>query len=68
MEEADDVGPYTASLFFALDRYEASDAINEALDAGKIVVANRFTGSNMAHQGTKFNSSEERPRIFHLVG
>ncbi len=61
---ADEVGPYTASLFYALDRYEASAAIREALDAGKIVIANRFTGSNMAHQGTKFAHAEQRRGYF----
>ena len=38
-----DVGPYTASLFFALDRYQASAKIREALEQGKIVLTNRFT-------------------------
>jgi len=61
---ADEVGPYTASLFFALDRYDASTKIREALDAGKIVLANRFTGSNMAHQGTKFSNVEQRRGYF----
>lgn len=60
----DEVGPYTASLFFALDRYEAGKKIQDALDAGKIVLSNRFTGSNMAHQGTKFNHVEERRGYF----
>lgn len=59
-----EVGPYTASLFFALDRYQASFKIREALDAGKIVITNRFTGSNMAHQGTKFANVEERRGYF----
>lgn len=58
------VGSYTASLFYALDRYEASHDIRAALDAGKIVIANRFTGSNMAHQGTKFSHTEERRGYF----
>jgi len=58
------VGPYTASLFFALDRYEAAHNIREALEAGKVVLANRFTGSNMAHQGTKFKHAEERRGYF----
>lgn len=61
---SDDVGPYTGSLFYALDRYQASFKIREALEAGKVVIANRFTGSNMAHQGTKFASSEERRGYF----
>lgn len=57
---AEEVGPYTGSLFYALDRYQAAPEIQAALDEGKIVIANRFTGSNMAHQGTKFNNAEER--------
>ncbi len=61
---ADEVGPYTASLFYALDRYEAAPKIREALDQGKIVVSNRFTGSSMGHQGTKFRSPEERRGYF----
>jgi thymidylate kinase/thymidylate synthase ThyX len=61
---ADEVGPYTGSLFYALDRFEAAPAIREALQQGKIVLANRFTGSNMAHQGTKFHNAEERRGYF----
>ncbi len=61
---SDDVGPYTSSLFFALDRYEAAPAIKQALEEGKIVITNRFTGSNMAHQGTKFYHPEERRGYF----
>lgn len=60
----DEVGPYTASLFYALDRYETAQEIQLALNQGKIVLANRFTGSNMAHQGTKFLNTEERRGYF----
>lgn len=61
---AEEVGPYTGSLFYALDRYQAAPAIRKALDEGKVVIANRFTGSNMAHQGTKFAHAEERRGYF----
>lgn len=61
---ADDVGPYTSSLFYALDRFEAAPKIKEALDAGKVVISNRFTGSSMGHQGTKFDNPEERRGFF----
>ena len=61
---AEDVGPYTGSLFYALDRYQAAPAIQSALESGKVVLANRFTGSNMAHQGTKFSNAEERRGFF----
>ncbi len=61
---ADQVGPYTGSLFYALDRFESGNDIRAALDAGKVVLANRFVGSNMAHQGTKFQHAEERRGYF----
>ncbi len=61
---SDEIGPYTGSMFFSLDRFQASPLIREALAAGKTVVANRFTGSNMAHMGTKFRHAEERRGYF----
>lgn len=61
---ANDVGPYAGSLLYALDRFDAAHSIREALAMGKVVITNRFTGSNMAHQGTKFVSSEERRGYF----
>lgn len=61
---ATDIGPYTGSLFYALDRFEAAPKIKEALAQGKVVIACRFVGSNMAHQGTKFRNAEERRGFF----
>ncbi|HSW66795.1 MAG TPA: hypothetical protein VLI54_06680 [Bacillota bacterium] len=58
------VGPYTSSLFYALDRFEAAPKIRQALEQGKIVLSNRYTGSSMAHQGTKFRTPEERRGYF----
>jgi len=59
-----EVGPYTSSVFYALDRFSAKELIATALSEGKIVLSNRFTGSNMAHQGTKFANAEERKGYF----
>jgi thymidylate kinase/thymidylate synthase ThyX len=61
---AEEVGPYTASLFYALDRFQASSQIREALEQGKVVIANRYTGSSMGHQGTWFATPEERKGYF----
>lgn len=61
---ADEVGPYTSSLFYALDRFEAGPKIRAALADGKVVISNRFTGSNMAHQGTKIGNAEQRRGFF----
>lgn len=60
----DQIGPYTASLFYALDRYEAASTIRQALAAGTIVIADRFVGSSMAHQGSKIAHPEERRGYF----
>lgn len=59
-----DVSAYTGSLFYALDRYEAATEIRQALEDGKVVLSNRYTGSSMAHQGTKFEHPEERRGFF----
>lgn len=57
---AEQVGPYTAALFYALDRYQVAPQIRQAIADGKVVLANRFTASSMAHQGAKFANAEER--------
>ena len=61
---AESLGPYTPSLFYALDRYSASKQIAEDLRNGKVVLSNRYVGSNMAHQGTKFHTNEDRRAFF----
>lgn len=61
---ADAVGPYTSSLFYALDRFEAAPEIRQALSEGKIVLCDRFSGSNMAHQGAKIANAEQRRGFF----
>ncbi len=58
------ISPYTASLFYALDRFEASKKIKIALDSGKIVLSNRYVGSNMAHQGGKILDPAEQRGFF----
>lgn len=61
---ASSISPYTASLFYALDRYEAAPAIRKALEEGKIVLSNRYVGSNMAHQGSKFDDPIQQRGFF----
>lgn len=61
---ASEISPYTASLFYALDRYEAAKDIRKELASGKIVLCNRYVGSNMAHQGSKFGNPAEQRGFF----
>lgn len=58
-----DQEPIFASSFYALDRATAAPRIREALAAGSIVLANRFSASNMAHQAGKLSTLRERRRI-----
>jgi dTMP kinase len=46
----DTVDPHLSALLYAGDRLEAKPEIEAALSAGKIVLADRYTGSNLAHQ------------------
>lgn len=59
----DKVSPYAASLFFALDRFDASPKIKELLEAGYIMVLDRYVDSNAGHQGGKIGDPEERAKF-----
>ena len=61
---SDELGAYKPSLFYALDRFQASSAIKADLAAGKTVISNRFTGSNMAHQGQKIHDEAEHTKYY----
>jgi len=61
---AEDVGPYRGSVFYTLDRYDASFRIKKWLQEGKFVLADRYTASNIGHQGGKIKDKEERSKYF----
>jgi dTMP kinase len=44
------VDPRFAALLYAGDRYEAKPRIDAALNEGKVVLVDRYVGSNLAHQ------------------
>ncbi len=64
---AADVSPRVASLFYALDRYDEAPAIRKWLSAGKLVVSNRYTTSNIGHQGAKANGEAERAAMISYI-
>tara|TARA_Y100000310_G_scaffold247779_1_gene253478 strand:- start:1315 stop:1974 length:660 start_codon:yes stop_codon:yes gene_type:complete len=57
---AEEVGPYRASIFFAVDRYAASFQMKEWLEQGKVVLANRYVSASKGHQTAQIESEEER--------
>ncbi len=56
------VDPYTASLFYALDRYDKSFEIKKLLSTGVTVVCDRYTSANMGHQAGKISSPTARKK------
>jgi dTMP kinase len=44
------VDPHFSALLYAGDRFEAKPRLESALNEGKIVLADRYIGSNLAHQ------------------
>lgn len=65
--DAENVSPYAASLFYAVDRFDASFQIRQWLQAGKIVIANRYISSSFAHQGGKIENPLERKMFFNWL-
>ncbi len=59
-----EVGAYPASLLYAFDRWVASRVLSTQLAGGTSVVANRYTGSNLAHQGAKITDDALRQEFF----
>ena len=59
--DANSVNPYTASTFFALDRYASVNGEWKSIFSGNgIVVADRYTTSNMVHQASKIDNPDEK--------
>ncbi|HWF40333.1 MAG TPA: hypothetical protein VG322_17540 [Candidatus Acidoferrales bacterium] len=52
------VDPHFSALLYAGDRLESKPAIESALAAGKCVLADRYIGSNLAHQGGRMPPDE----------
>ncbi len=62
-QSADDVNPYVASTFYTVDRYASfKKEWEEFYNEGGIVIADRYTTSNMVHQASKIKDSEELER------
>ena len=63
-EGAPNVDALVASAYYAADRRYNIAEIKQHLDNGDIVLLDRYVESNMAYQGGKLKTSEERKRIY----
>lgn len=55
-----EVGPYIASTLYAVDRYDASHKMKRWIDAGKVIISNRYLTSNIGHQGGMIKDLKKR--------
>ena len=63
-ENPNDISPYIASTFYAADRYITfKKEYEEFYNNGGIILADRYTTSNMVHQAGKIADDEERKKF-----
>ena len=64
-KQAADVDAYAASAFFAVDRYASFHTKwGEAYKRGGVILSDRYTTSNLAHQAVKLADEEARKEYF----
>lgn len=67
-ENQKDISPYIASTFFAVDRYATYQReFKEYYDNGGIIIADRYTTSNMIHQAGIIKDKEEREKFLNWL-
>jgi len=59
--------PKIASLYYAADRKYNLEIINQYLNDDYIVILDRYTQSNMAHQGCKLELKEDRLKLYKWI-
>ncbi len=59
--------PMFISCFYAMDRYLHKEKIEKWLEEGRIVIADRYTTSNIGHQGAKISDEKEREKLFNWI-
>lgn len=58
------VNAYASSIFYAVDRFDASFKIRKWLDDGYIVISNRYVTASAGHQGGKIEDEAQRVQFF----
>ena len=67
-EKAPNVDPLVSSLYYLADRVYNMPKIIKDLEEGYDVILDRYTYSNMAHQGGKISDREERFSKYEFLG
>jgi len=60
----EDVNPYITSTFYAVDRYASfKTSWEEFYNNGGIIIADRYTTSNMVHQAAKYDDYNDKDKF-----
>ncbi|MEG1987313.1 MAG: hypothetical protein RR047_02490 [Bacilli bacterium] len=66
-KEGIELDPYVACLYYAADRKYNISKVKDYLDQGYYVIVDRYTSSNMAHQGSKITNKDDRFYMFQWI-
>ena len=67
-EDPKEISPYIASTFYAADRYITfKKEYEEYYENGGIILADRYTTSNMVHQAGKIKDDKEREKFLNWL-
>ena len=66
-EGAINVDPYVGCLYYAADRKYNMKKIEEYLENDYYVILDRYTTSNLAHQGSKISDKDERFNMYQWI-
>ncbi|MBQ3511444.1 MAG: thymidylate kinase [Bacilli bacterium] len=66
-EGAPNVDPYVACLYYAADRRYNIGKINKYLEKDYYVILDRYTTSNLAHQGSKIKNKDDRFDMYQWI-
>ena len=56
------------SVLYACDRFETMPQINQWIEDGKMIVADRYASSNQIHQGGKIRDENDRAQFLNWLG
>ncbi len=66
-EDPTTVDPKVSSLYYAADRVYNQNKITNLIDKGINVIVDRYTSSNMSHQGGKIINKQERYNFYQWI-
>lgn len=61
------IDPFASAMFYALDRYESKSELMLKLGSSDVVIADRYVGSNLAHQSARCDSDDKRRELKRFI-